>query len=267
MIPDFLLRLSDDSINYNGTGTLLRLTRSAELRNFQDVGKGKILVMRVVPSRAPAPAPSGGEVVNMQLRGTESPYLFTDGTAVVANTPANGFTLAAHGLLAGTPVSFTGTITGITNGTTYFVAAGATLLTNTFAVSTTRANALAGVINNATSAGTTPTITQISTVLAQMFSPTGNPAAPFTINTAEWPSSLDPAAIRPMFAMIRPLPHTAAQPGQIGASMPGIRYLTGYLTFTYGGATITQMRFFIDVTDTIDDSKAFYPSGIVPNIA
>jgi hypothetical protein len=81
-------------------------------------------------------------------------------------------TLTAHGLKVGTQVQFqngAGTLpTGLTASTTYFVTGGATLLTNTFAVSTTLALAIAGTgITTTGSAGvgntmvTVPTASQI----------------------------------------------------------------------------------------------------------
>lgn len=83
-------------------------------------------------------------------------------------------TLAAHGLPAGTAVTFAagaGALpTGISAATTYYVCAGATLLTNTFSVASSLANALAGTgLATTGSAGVGNTMTSIPVGTTIMF--------------------------------------------------------------------------------------------------
>lgn len=82
------------------------------------------------------------------------------------------FAWASHGLAAGTPVVLTTTgalPTGLVAGTQYFVSSGATLLTNSFAVSDTLAHAVSGTNQIAT----TGTQSGVHTATAQQQSPYG----------------------------------------------------------------------------------------------
>lgn len=82
--------------------------------------------------------------------GTTSTAAFYDGlssTVTITLASPGVFTWANHGLPAGSAVEFrtTGALpTGLTAGTVYYVASDSNLTTNTFAVSDTKAHALAG---------------------------------------------------------------------------------------------------------------------------
>ncbi len=271
MIFDSLLRLADDSLQLAFAATGQKLTASVPITSMAEVGKGQPLFLRIAPSRVMLPIGATASSIIFQLRGSESPLLFTDAnTAITPNTPAGGFTKAGHGLLAGTPVFFTGTIGGITNNTIYHVTAGATLLTDSFSVSDTRANALAGTgIVASSSAGTSPTITQVSRVLTQALSQeavAASPAAtsPFAISTSLFISTAFQQA-RPIYAPIHPVADWAGQPGSANtipaAGNPGVRYLTGSLACTLSGTAPTDLRFSIDVVNAIDTSRTYYPVG------
>lgn len=88
--------------------------------------------------------------LGVNTAGTTSSATLYDGlSSVVTITLASPgiFTWANHGLPAGSAVEFTTTgslPTGLTAGTVYYVANDANLTTNTFAVSDTKAHALAG---------------------------------------------------------------------------------------------------------------------------
>jgi len=88
--------------------------------------------------------------LGVNTAGTSSAVTLYDGlSAAVTITLASPgvFTWAKHGLAAGAAVKFTTTSalpTGLTANTTYYVAADTNLTINTFAVSDTKAHALAG---------------------------------------------------------------------------------------------------------------------------
>src|SRR5581483_5901021 len=95
--------------------------------------------------------------LNVGTAGTTSSAAFYDGlSAVVTVTLASPgvFTWQKHGFVGGEAVEFTTTgalPTGLTAGTIYYVAKDANLTTNTFAVSDTKAHALAGTNQGNTS--------------------------------------------------------------------------------------------------------------------
>jgi hypothetical protein len=111
----------------------------------------------------------------------------TNSTVTISNASPGVVTWNSHGLTAGTPVYFTttgalptgltaativggatGTRTLLTSPTLYYVCAGSTLLTNSFTVATSLANAAAGTGVNTSSAGS-----GTHTCAANEFVPTG----------------------------------------------------------------------------------------------
>lgn len=125
-----------------------------------------------------------GQAAMLTARDVDADYNFqiTANDAVAAATSTVGISIAtpglvsltAHGFPAGTAVKFAngaGTLpTGLTAGTTYYVTSGATLLANTFAVSTTLALALAGTgVTTTGSPGVGNTLTTLPTATTQLF--------------------------------------------------------------------------------------------------
>ena len=104
-------------------------------KNLGDVGQAAMLVARDVDLD-----------YNFQIVANDAvAAAAVTGVAISVATPGL-VTDTAHGLPAGTAVKFSvGTVpTGLTLGVTYYVCGGATLLTNTYAVATTYALAIAG---------------------------------------------------------------------------------------------------------------------------
>jgi hypothetical protein len=106
----------------------------------------------------------GAGAVTLLQFGTSTPQgaLFapavTKTSSVTVTSAAPGVvTWTAHAFTAATKVYFTAAVmpTGLVSGTIYYVCAGATLLTNSFAVATNRTNALAGTCITTSSTGTT----------------------------------------------------------------------------------------------------------------
>lgn len=94
----------------------------------------------------------------------------SNSTVTVTSASPGVVSWSAHGLVAESIVFFTNSggalPTGLTASTQYYVCKGATLLTNSFAVATSRANALAGTCVNTSSTGTgTQTAHQASVFL------------------------------------------------------------------------------------------------------
>lgn len=285
MIPDFLLRLADDNLQLAPAGTsvtnVLKLTPSLSIQPlltaFSNIGAGKPLFMRVALSRFPTPAPAGNDSVTIQLRGSESPVQFAPFTSVTASAATDELTFgAAHGLLVGTPVVLHGTAApgGTTLATTYFAIPTGTL---TIKLASTRANALAGTPIDLTTAGTAVTIRQKTSVLALALDGdrdpelAGSQTNPVQMNTFVLSGSATNFALgaspRVWSTPIPSMPGVIFAPGSIGAGSPGVRYLTGALLFNVGAVAITDFRITMDITDVADDSKMFYPSGIVPGIS
>ncbi len=293
-LTDSLLSLADDTLNFapgalaNGA-SITKMSRSADLSAIADHWSGKPLFLRVAPSRQYAPISVGTDYLQINLRGSESPMKFADGTTVTANTPAGGFTIAsvtAHEFVAGTKVYFQATVNPTTSvgtfaaNTPFYVTAGTTLTGNQFRISTTRALALAGTSDITISGtGTAVTVFQASAVLTQVYDPARLPTLFPTLNHPLW-TLIDPRR----FSFTSPQPETFFAPiypahGGVGAHLPFVvannlgcersRYATAALTYLNGSGssiTYTESRFNIDIVDVVGDSKKFYPSGIVPNI-
>lgn len=278
MTPDNLLRFFDDTTNIAAVGTASNYdvkSTSIDLLASKNLAIGQPMFLRVAPSRGVTPTPGGATASLITLRGSDTPYAFLDtATAITPNTPAGAFTKAAHGLAAGSAVKFTGTITGVTNGLTYYVTNDANLTTNTFKISSSRALALAGNSDVApSSAGTSPTINFVSTVLAAVMQHDADPAGPLTINTAFFPSvtvfASSSSQVRPLLAPVRPLIYSVGQAdGMTSPVRSGCRYLTCYLQNTFAGQAITDFRLNVDlVVGVPDGERNYYPSGITHGIS
>jgi hypothetical protein len=107
---------------------------------------------------------NGAGAVTLLQFGTATPQgavfssAVTKTSAVTVTSAAPGIvSWTAHAFTAATKVYFTAAVmpTGLVSGTIYYVCAGSTLLTNSFAVATNRTNALAGTCITTSSTGTT----------------------------------------------------------------------------------------------------------------
>lgn len=126
---------------------------------------------------SPVTGPAGGTSIDFQVIASIYPVTIQTGSAVTVTSAAPGvFTLAAHGMQAGTPFYLSsGTApTGLSNGTVYYAS---NITTNTFTASTTIANALAGTAITTSSTGTSVVIDPYAVIVG---SSTAVPIALFT---------------------------------------------------------------------------------------
>lgn len=104
-------------------------------KDLGDAGQAAVLVARDVDAD-----------YNFQVTANDALPVATNAAIAITVAAPGVVTWTAHGFPAGTAIKFTvGTLpTGLSLATTYFICAGATLLTNTFTVAATLAAALAG---------------------------------------------------------------------------------------------------------------------------
>lgn len=148
----------------------------------------------------------------------------TTGTATVTITIASPGVVSwtSHGLGCGGAVNFTTTgalPTGLSVGTTYYITCGASLLTNSFQVSTSVANAIAG-----TSVNTSGTQSGTHTGLSSATLSTGvtNDVAGVSLTAGQWQCSgsvyFNPAGTTTMSALLTGINTVSASLPNVGAT-------------------------------------------------